>query len=272
MRQLHATKIGNPRTSRKEPLAERILKRRNFTDEEIGTIIQRRTELIQQMTDWKIATIIARELNRSPRSVETKIKELIKDGTLEENPNKKKKHPFNAEENRQIAEELTASGLCDGAIAKVIAEKTGRRVSSVKTSICADRNKKRLGKNPNNQRTMRSEESKWIMRRRRELMDLGLNDTSISRVLESKTRNASAIRRTIWELKKVGMIMENYNDMKESKEIERMILRREELMAEGKNDDEIAKQIAEEMKRQIRTISFMIWRIVRIGKCRINKN
>jgi hypothetical protein len=54
--------------------------------------------------------------------------------------------------------------------------------------------------------------------------------------------------------------------------MECIILRREELIPQGKDDREIAEGIARELGRRPETIGVLIFRLVKHGKCRENPN
>lgn len=273
----HACKPPSPPPSAKPslpaPAHEGPVQR--FTQDDAGLVAERWRELSSRgMKDWKICTTLGKELGRGPKSIEGKLRELRAKGLIGENPNRQKKD-FSRRELIIIArEQLAESGLCDGAIARKLAEKTSRSVSSLKTTICALVREGALPANRNNQLENSSLEISRLAARREKLMSVGLNDTSIARVVasESSDRNANSIRRRLWLMVAEADLPENGNEAPASRELENIIARRAALMAEGMGDREIAERIGEEMGRLPQTIGLLIWRAVRMGGCQKNRN
>jgi hypothetical protein len=66
----------------------------DFTDQEISTILNMRTELIAEgLTDFRISRKIAKKLERSQGSIKEKICRLIKSEILPPNPNRYRQNP-----------------------------------------------------------------------------------------------------------------------------------------------------------------------------------
>lgn len=254
-------------TSRKSPMAEGI--RKPLDDETVVSLWKSLSA--EGNGDWRIANIIAKEHNLSPRSVEGKIRRLRGTGEIGENPNRKKR--FRASEFIMGSREsLMARGMCDGKIAAEIAELTGAGIASLKTTISAMVRAGKIPPNPNNQVTAESEEFRWIRQRRKELQKLGLTDTSVSRVLacESEIRNAEAIRRIVWEMVSDKLLAKN--EKEGWKEMEEIIVRRYELMAQGMDERDIAAAIGGEREMNPRVVGIMIYRAVNMGGCKENPN
>ncbi|MFH1685199.1 MAG: hypothetical protein ABH983_02735 [Candidatus Micrarchaeota archaeon] len=262
---------SNPlRITRKNPLEDNICSSRTISDRKmIARVLELREE---GKKDWRIANIIGEETGRSPRAIEGQMRKLTKSGDLPQNENKQKKIRGNRVFLIEKRNELMGNGMCDGAIAKIISDETGKSLGSVKTTISAYVRKGTLEPNPNNQRTMDHIETKKIRKRREELKSIGLTDTSIARVLEVelKDRNANAIRRTLWELVGMGALEENTNSG--DRTYEEVLIQRETLRSKGKTDKQIAGQIAKEREMLPVTINFLIFKAVKDGGCPKNRN
>jgi hypothetical protein len=218
-------------------------------------------------TDWRIANLVAADHEMSVRTVEGRISRLRKAGKIGENPNKRRRNVTGTDFLVSARAAFMANGLCDGAIAGVLSEATGRPVDSLKTSISQLVGKGMLEPNPNNQKELGADEFRWIARRRRELRTLKLKDTSIARIMavESEDRNASALRRIFWENIQDGIFEKNENPG--NRVMERVILRRYELMKEGLDDQAIAARIAKEMEMKTTPVGLLIHTAVNIGGC-----
>jgi hypothetical protein len=258
------------------PLNDKIRRKRaSFTIDEIIKIrIMVMNLRPQGFTDWKIATMIASRLEEKPKSIYSLIETMIKNGDLPENPKKQRKQRTDPKEDRALRDELAEKGWCDGKIARHIAKKTGRTVGSVRTGISAAVRDGKLAANPNNQETCEAPETQWVLKRTKQLRSIGLTDTAAARIIaaESDKRNVDAIRRMQWELRQIGLLPENEIRGKKPGELEEIILRRMEGIAEGKDDKEIAQGIAEDMERRPETIMLLIYRAEKLGGCRANPN
>ena len=256
------------RTSRKSPMGEGI--RKPLGDEAVVSLWQSLSA--EGNSDWRIANIIAKEHNISPRSVEGKIRRLRRAGQIGENPNKKAKKHRPRDLILATRENMMAQGKSDGRIASEIAKATGAGVASLKTTISAMVRKGEIEPNPNNQVAADAKEYRQIRKRRKELQKLGLNDTSISKILafESEIRNAEALRRMLWEMVRDKLLEKNSNQG--NHEMEELILQRYEMMESGMKESSIARQMARERGKQHHTMGMMIYRAVHMGGCRENPN
>jgi DNA-binding CsgD family transcriptional regulator len=255
-------------TSRKSPLTEQI--QNPLSDENI--IVAWKRLAASGKTDWRIANIIAREHDVSPRSIEGKIRRLRKAGQIEDNPNKKAKKHRPRDLILATRENMMAQGKCDGTIAREIAEVTGASVGTLKTTISAMIRKGAIPLNPHNQVPATSEEFKWVRQRRKSLQGIGLTDTSISKIIacESRSRNEEAIRRMLWEMVNDSLLERNEN--KGGKEFEEIVVRRYELMEHGMGDSKIAEKVSKERGKLKPTIGLIIYRAVHNGGCKKNPN
>jgi hypothetical protein len=165
--------------------------------------------------------------------------------------------------------------LTDTEISEYIAEKSGMDADEIYDVISSRVAKGQLPKNPNNHSAFAPYETRKLKRRREQLIALGLNDTSISRVLdlEMEKRTANSIRGAIDRLRKEGEIPTNPNKgVKHSREMEAVISERERMMDGGATDMRAAKLIAPQLGRMPGTIRILILRAVEIGGCRKNPN
>lgn len=268
-----------------------------FTKHDIATIRQRREELIEDgMNDAQLARIIAKEMERNPLSVDDKIRDLVKQERFVENPNNTrigKRIFWNNERIEQVGErrdELIEEGMNDARIAKVIAKERGYTKGGTYLLI---RNLVKQGdfeENPNYRKGRKLKKQKrragWytvkedalIKRRRSELIKQGMNDTDAGRELanEMKGRTAAGILCHIAKLVRLGTIEQNPNNIERRNyshdEVERIINRREELIALGWREMEIFDSLAEELDRTRKKILEKVAALRRAGKIGENPN
>jgi hypothetical protein len=235
------------------------------------TLIARRSALIAEgRTDWGIACAIAKEQGASPRAVESRLARMVKEGNLERNPNRQAKHGIGFDLAGTRAK-LMEEGLSDGAIARAASGESGRSIGSLKTAISKLVADEIIPANPNNQKETTAEEYRWLNRRSGELAGLGLNSRSISNVLACECeKSPEAIRRILWELN--GEAEGTDLLRKATREIERIIIARARLMNEGKDDREIALELAAGLGRRPETVRLIIIRAVEKGGCLKNPN
>jgi len=246
--------------------------RKKFGDKEIELIKRRYIELVkEELNDREIARKIGKELGRSTRSVEGKIRRIRENKKIVENPNNQETRPYIKEEVEFIKKrytELVQEGLNDHQIAKKISREFGRSVRSVGHRIIKMREDKKIGENPNKQKTKEpytEEEIESIKKRYAELVKEGLHDAEISkRISEEIGRDVESLGAMIRKFRKKGKIDENPNKGNNpfsDQEIELIKKRYNELVKEGLNDKQIAKKIAEELGRQADSVENKMWRI-----------
>lgn len=236
-------------------------------------LIERRNTLIASgHTDWRISCIIAKELRMNPKAVEARLAKLRKDGVIGENPNKQAKRGTGFDL-AGFRTKLMEEGLCDGAIAREAAAKSGRSVNSLKTRISQLVREGKMPENENNQKAAEAEEFRWLIRRCGELASLGLTRHSMSHVLACESgRSPEALRRMIWGLEKDGLGSDATPNGRKSAEMQTIITERARLMKQGMDDAEIAKGLAKSMGRRPETIKLLIYRAVHDGGCPKNPN
>ena len=143
----------NPNQKRSRPA-------KRFTESELDYIKKRWKELAAKgMNSWQIAREIAGSLRRNAASIDAKIRILIKEGELDENPNRREVSAtkrFTESELAQIKQrwiELAAEGRNKGEIARDIAGSLRRNAGSVSHKITQLIEKGELEKNPNRKET-----------------------------------------------------------------------------------------------------------------------
>lgn len=130
MRKRQSCESAPPRIAKREPLEDDIQSHRNDPN---SILIARVLQLREDGNkDWRIANIIGEETGKGPRSVEGQMRKLIKAGDLPQNPNKQKKVSGKKTFLIEKRNELVGVGMCDGAIAKIISDETGKTTGSVK--------------------------------------------------------------------------------------------------------------------------------------------
>lgn len=244
-----------------------------YSEKETESVVKRTNELVAKgLADIEIARKIAKEKKRGRVSVLRKIQLLRANGVLGKNPNKpvrtapKKPDPMIKNRNK-----LVSQGLADCEIAWELAEKTQKTRKTVLRKIRKLVGEEKMAKNPNRHLRLTPKDINEIIRRREELKAIGLSDAAIAKLLanESGKWDARKLENVLCQLRVEGMLEKNENS---NTEAERIVLLREELMSEGKSDNEVAVRIAKKMKRRPETIRILMLRIIKRGKCRENPN
>ena len=130
---------------------------KRFTESEIDQIKKRYRELFAEgKNNWQISIDIGNSLGRISDSIGDKLRDLIKKGELEENPNQKRTYRKFTEAEigfiKETRETLAAEGKLDKHIAGKLAEKLGRSVGSLITRIGRLVKDGELERNPNARR------------------------------------------------------------------------------------------------------------------------
>lgn len=199
-------------------------------------------------------------------------------GPLVEHLAKKKQEqrPYTGREIETVIKmrnKLACRGCTDMTAAREIGKRIGRSADSVKNQVRKLIKRGELVENPYKRVGKFShEEVETVVNRREELSSLPLTDGSIARVIakESGKWDEDEVSALIHQLKGIGMLGENRN--KGNEDMEYIILRREELIPQGKDDRGVTEQIVRELGRRPETIGVLIFRIVKKGKCRENLN
>jgi len=255
----------------------------SFTGEDIDKIAKRREELIADgKKDGEIARIVGEEIGRSWLSVKTKITKLTKEGIIPVNPNALEMRDFTDDEINWIIrrrEELIAKGKKDGGMGDIICEEIGRSGGSIREKIKKLIKERNLPANSNKQRkkTFTDEDIDWIIRRREELIAKGKKDSEIGKIIgEELGRNSGSVLNKVKELEDKEIVSVNPNKQKSiaftDENIKIIIGRREELVAEGKNDAEIGRIIGEEIGMIGSSVSAKITKLEKEGILSENPN
>ncbi len=189
---------------------------------------------------------------------------------------KQEQRPYSARERERVAKtrnELACQGCTDMVASREIGKRMGRTAGSVKNQIRKLIKKGKLVENPYKRGGKFTPENvETVIRRYEELSSLHLTDDSKARVIakESGEWDEDEVFALIHQLRGIGLLGEDKG--RENEEIVYIILRREELIPQGKDDKEIAEQIARELRRRTETIRLLILRTVDVGGCRENPN
>lgn len=264
------------------PLQETIRRKQlPFNGRELKTLKKLRAELILEgLTDWGISKRIAGELRSTPRSIDMKIRQMVAEEELPENPNRQS--GFTWPQLRIIKERresLIYDELNDRAIAQIIAHEINARQNArpgdrkyIKPSAVYDKIRKlvkqrKLRKNPNNVKwkRFRTEEIEIIKFNRPGLIAQGMNDTDIAR------RIAIILKRKVTSVEsKIGRMVKNEelpknpnNETRDEYDIDEIRRIRRELIFQGLNDSAIVKQIAEQTGKNAKKIGDVISKRVR---------
>jgi hypothetical protein len=264
-------------------LKDNTNKKSNLTLIEDEYIIRRRNELATEgMNDGQIARIIAKGKNWRIRSVEYKIDRFIKKGKLKENKNRRVVKKFTSKHEKYLIKrrkDLEDEGKNDGQIARIIAKEKQWKLSSIsnKIRLLIKTGKVRENRNKTKRRDYTFEDETYIIRKRKDLEDEGKNDGQIARIIaKEKQWNEDSSKRKIWNLVKAGKLKENKNKLNQCKftqeDEEYIIKRRKQLEAIGKNDNQIAKTIAEENRWSALSTYQKIRKLIKAEKLQDNRN
>jgi len=273
-----------------------------ITDKENEVIKSKRPGLIKKgLTDWSVARELTKEpefQDRTVRSIDDQIRSLVKigvkEGGLEENPNKEEKIVFTEEENVVIKSkrpELIRKRLRDSRIARELAKAPGLRSRSAKSIRHQIERLVRKGikeggleENPNKKIDFTEQQNTVIKSKRSVLIEKGLTDWAISRELtkepELQIRSSESIAQQIGKLVRKG-IKEgglNKNPNKEEQivftEEEHAVIKsvikskRPELIRKGLTDWRIAIELTNEpefKRTSAKSIDYQIRSLVKIG-------
>lgn len=265
--------------TRAQPLAEGIRKRgvKPYTHQDIGLIRSRRRELsLLGLNDSAVAKKLAKELSRAAAAIKEKIRRLVKSGDFEETPNKQL--IFTAEETHRLKTqraELIHQGLTDWRIANELAIELRRPVHSIVAKLIRLIASGQLEENPNKHLVFTPEETARIKARRAKMIKRGLTDRAIARRLSKELkRSVNSIFTKIRKLVTSKELEENPNRRLNLTyfEIERIILRRRELIERGLVDEVIAKRMGKELNRSAGVVRNRIQRLIRSGQLEENQN
>jgi predicted transcriptional regulator len=256
-------------------------KRENYSGSEIKTIISMRKMLVSKgLKDKEIIRKIAEKLRKSEGGIRGKITALVREGILQENPNKRVTQCFNEKDIKtviKIWEEFLPKGFSDREQSRIISKKLDRLFRSVLSKVQRLSKLGFLSDNPNKKMFFSSEDIGYLIRRRAELEEAGCTDYQIAKkIAEEKQWKLFSITQKIRQLVKEGKIQKNVHTKKKKKftaKDERDIIeRRNKLEEEGKSDGQIIRIIAEKMQRSRGTINGKIRQLLEKGKLKENKN
>jgi predicted transcriptional regulator len=189
-------------------------KHMRLTEEEKQFIMKRREELILEgLNDGQIAGRIAKEIEKEKKSISDAMYRFARAKKIPANPNKQPN--FTKKEIRfidHIRDGLIHEGLNDRSIAKRLSEKMDRTMSSILTIINRLVKREKLKKNPNMRDKFTQEEVQHIIQRRHELIQEGLKDAQISKILSDEMQKSwNSIYSKILRLFEQGMLPKNPN-------------------------------------------------------------
>jgi predicted transcriptional regulator len=266
----------------KELMVEGAQKKvKQYSAQETRYIRERRDVLIENgLTDNKIAKILEKEISHPGSSIESKIRDLVKEGRLQENPNKRVFARFSKKDIETIIrmrKELIAKGLSDVEIAKKIAEKIDRKELAVYSKIQNLRKIGELTSNPNQRRIMSKRNVQTLMERREQLILEGRNDKQISKVIaQEMDLPESVVYRKILLMIRKNKVKRNKNKKQvrrfTKKEIDTITSRRPSMISDGLTDGAIAKTIAYELDRYNLSVVQKIKELVNRGVLSENPN
>ena len=269
----------------KQGMVEGIVRKcsKKFSREEIEYLIHKRNVfVIEGMRDTQISKKIALKMQRTVGSVYQKIRELVRNGKLERNGNNQKQNNFTQEETEYLIQrrkELILEGMKDWQIARKVAKEMKISMNTIIGKIRHMVRKGKLEKNLNRQeqKGFTDREINFIIRRRKELALEGINDWQIARKVAAETgRTVGSVEVKITVLVENQSLAKNANKQEQrdftQKDIDFIILRRKELALEGMKDQQIARKVAVEMKRKMRSVKKKIFQLVRIGEMEKNVN
>ena len=197
---------------------------KRFTESEIDYIKKRYRELAAKgKSNRQISDHIACSMRRNRDSVGGKIRELIKGGELDKNPNKRRvgaTRRFTESDVDHIKKryrELAAKGKSNIEIAREIADSMGRTVYSVNCKIRKLTKKGQLGGNPNQKKAAAAKkftesDIAYIKKRYRELAAEGKKTAEIAKEIASNLgRTMASIDQKARKLIKRGELEKNPN-------------------------------------------------------------
>ena len=286
---------GNRKPHAKDPLAEGLQKkgtRRDFTEADVTHIKKRYGELSAEgKKNIHIARDLANEMGRSAGSVAQKIINLINAGELEKNPNRRTsaaRKNFTESEVGYIKKrhmELVAKGMNNRQISKEIANGIGRNAGSIEFKIRELINAGELEKNPNQKKKVAAKrftesDMELIKQRWRELAAQRKENLQIAKdIAKSLGRTVYSVNSKINKLINAGELEKNPNRRKTGvakrftqSDIAYIKKRHAELAANGMNDAEIARDIANEMGRTVGSLRCKITQLTKKGKFGKNPN
>ena len=253
--------------------------KKRYTNVEIELIKRRYIELVREgLGIFQIAKKIGGELGRSANSVASRIKKMRENGELPENPNNRDKKDFSEDETELIKSryvELIEEGLSYRQIGEKIAKELERSASSVVQKIRRMREDREIGENPNKYETKgkyTADEIKFIKKRYTELVQEGLNNEKIGKIIgKDLCRSSGSIKEKIRKMRKNGDILENPNKQKTKikfteYEIELIKRRYAEFIEEGLLDSEISRRLGEELGRSASSVEGKIRKLKRAGE------
>jgi len=273
---------------------ERLIKRgrlqrntnsnRSFDERDINRMKTRRQELMGKgLNDSQISRTLAGELDRSERSIDGKIEELIGGGEMAANPNKRRSLPFSeGEESRLISrrKELIQVGLHDKAISGVLAsELKGHSSQAFAHKIRILLESKRIEPNPNRGFRFRDTTIVKIVSMHNELAVKGLSDKEISAAVAKELGDEKKWNTILAKIKKLvqdGVLIENKNVSAHSafsdSEDSVLFSRFDGLVKEGLPDVEIAAQFAKTLGRPQGSIRNRMKHLRMKGRLQANPN
>ena len=229
-----------------------------FSDQEIEAFTTARGDLIAKgFMDGTIARMLSDGSGRSEGTICQLFNRLRKEDKIPENPNKQKQRIFSDEEIQQIMkrrQELIAKGMQDTHISKLLSTEITHSAGSIHSCIHRLIKQGTLQPNPHKQNEISDQEKSLLIRKRETLISSGYTDYSIGEILAKEIRNSpSTVRNLFFRLSKKGKIIANPNKKEHSSfsedELNSLAYKYNELVAQGYNDSQIAKQYAKQTRR-----------------------
>ena len=250
---------------------------KDFGASEIGLISRRRVQLVAEgYSETAASAVIAGELGRTQKSVESKIRKLLRHGKLRKLEKGKASCPFSEQETGRLLEarsRLIPLGLKDSEIAVRVAVELGRPKPSINHKISGMVRAGAMETNPNRLRKkggFTPGDLSFLASERGHLIGEGFTDSRISKEICGRLGRASdVVEGKIIKMVRAGLLPPNPNRRKAgriSKEaLERLKASRAKLMADGLCDAEIAERIAPEFRRSPRSMHSRLLRLVKKG-------
>ena len=253
---------------------------RRFTEPEIAYIKKRYGELAAEgMKNSEISKEIADSMGRTAGTIKCKIRNLIRKGELGQNPNQIRPRGFLSE----MSDDEFVAYVKDIAEKRGITTRRGFRKSDsniIRVLYERGLTERVLGRSlrkKSERKEFTAAEIRHIKKRYRELVSEGRNNMEIARGIGNEMgRKASSINCRIIHLIREGELGKNPNAAVARRftesEIAYIKKRYGELVTEGRNNWQIAREIANSMNRSTNSIFDKIRRLIKKGEIGKNPN
>jgi predicted transcriptional regulator len=253
-------------------IKEREIKLKPFSEEEVRIIVEEYNKLsCEELLDTEIAKRIGKKIGRDIRSITYKLRKLRGGGRIHENAGKRGKREYSDKDNEVIIrwyKELSLSGMWDGKIARILADKYGTTRTAMYDKIRYLKKTRSIrdNKNKKEEKTYTDKEIQLIIRMWEELSNAGCMDSEISKAISKEIDHSPAsIRQKITTLRNEGKISENKYIKKAKKftqeEIEGLTILFNRMNNEGFTDHQIAAEAGKRLGRNLQSIEAKLRRL-----------